>query len=292
MELNGRVVLITGAARGFGAALARRCSAAGAKLALIGLEPEALEALAAELGGPGRAAWAYADVTDLESVEAAVQSCIGELGGIDVAVANAGILTTAPIATADPEGFQRTMDVNVGGVFHTIRATLPAVTERKGYYLVISSLAAFAHSPVMGAYVASKAGVEALADAARLELQPLGVQVGIAYPGWADTDLLRDAESDLPSFKAGRAAMPFPFNQTVTADTVVEALFQAIVKRRQRTFVPGWVGIMGWTRMVISSKLGDLIQGRSSRQMVTESQREVAALGHTLSARYRTKSEA
>ena len=143
----------------------------------------------------------------------------------------------------------------------------------------------------MGAYVASKAGVEALGDALRLEMRPLGVKVGVAHPSWIDTDLLRDAETDLPSFKAGRASMPWPFNGTTTVPIVVEALFQSIVRRKRRVFVPGWVGVVGWTRMVLSSWIGDQVQGRSSKQMILDSQAEVTALGHTLSARYRTERE-
>src|SRR5690349_21947630 len=115
--MHGKVVLITGAARGIGAAAARACAARGATLSLVGLERDELEALASELG-PQAAAF-EADVTDWGALGAAVEETVHRFGGIDAVVANAGIASGGPIAQADIEAFERTIEVNLLGVWRT-----------------------------------------------------------------------------------------------------------------------------------------------------------------------------
>ncbi len=177
-DVRDRVVLITGAARGIGAESARQLAARGARLALVGLEPELLERLAAELGGD-RAAAFEADVTDIDGLRRAVDGAVERFGGIDVAIANAGIAASTPIASADPDVFDAIVSVNLGGVFRTLQAVLPHVTARSGYLLPVASLAAAMHAPMMGAYSATKAGVEAMANAMRTEVAHTGTKVGV-----------------------------------------------------------------------------------------------------------------
>jgi NADP-dependent 3-hydroxy acid dehydrogenase YdfG len=143
-SLNGKVVLITGGARGVGAEVARRLNRQGAKLVLTDLDAAPLEALAAELGGEANVVTVLADVCDLAAMEAAVAQGVARFGGIDIVVANAGIASYGSVLAVDPEAFKRVIDVNVTGVFHTVRAALPQVIERRGYVLVVSSLAACA----------------------------------------------------------------------------------------------------------------------------------------------------
>ena len=188
-DVAGRTVFITGAARGIGAAIATRLHAAGANVALVGLEPELLEELAASLGD--RAAAFEADVTDYEALQRAVRATVSRFGGIDVGIANAGISFIGRLATAPMHQVERALEVNLMGVWRTDRALIEQIVARKGYLLNIASLAAASHTPLMGPYSASKAGVEALTNSLRAETAPSGARVGCAYFGFIDTDLVR-----------------------------------------------------------------------------------------------------
>ena len=124
-------------------------------------------------------------------------------------MANAGIASYGSVLQVDPEMAKRVLDVNLLGVFHTARATVPALIERRGYLLIVSSLAAFAAAPGMAPYDMSKAGNEQLANALRLEVAHLGVGVGSAHMSWIDTAMVRDSKADLPSYAEmlGQAAL-------------------------------------------------------------------------------------
>src|SRR5207248_7677139 len=138
------------------------------------------EALGAELGDA--AAWWEADVRDAAAVERAVGGAVERFGGIDVAMANAGIAPPAKtVAGIEPEDFERVIDVNLLGVWRTVRAALPHVIERRGHVLAVASMAAAVHLPLMAAYAAAKAGVSALADCLRIEVAATGTTVGCAY---------------------------------------------------------------------------------------------------------------
>ena len=139
-SLQGKTVLITGAARGIGADAARRVAARGARVSLVGLEPEELERVARDCGNG--ALHFEADVTDPASLQAAVDATVSEAGGIDVVVANAGIAGGGPMTHMDEATFGRVIDVNVVGTWRTLRMCLPHVIERRGYLLPIASLAA------------------------------------------------------------------------------------------------------------------------------------------------------
>jgi len=152
-------VLITGAARGIGAALATRLYERGARVAVAGLETDRLAELSGRLGG---APWRACDVASRAEVDSAVGELVRELGGLDVIVANAGIAAQLPLVGGDPRTFEAMMDVNVLGTYYTLRAAGPHISHRRGYAVAIASLAAAIHLPLMGAYCASKAAVEAI----------------------------------------------------------------------------------------------------------------------------------
>lgn len=238
-DINGRTVFITGAARGIGAATAERLHAKGANVALVGLEPDLLEERAAKLGD--RAAWFEADVTDSEALERAVTGTVERFGGIDVAVANAGIHTIGSVITAPPEQVERTIEVNLMGVWRTDRAVLPHVIERKGYILNVASLAAAMHAPLMGPYAASKAGVEALTDSLRVELSPTGARAGCAYFGFIDTDIVRGS-FEHPSTRAMEGMIPGPFRRELPVSAAADTIERAIERRKGRAWAPRWVG--------------------------------------------------
>lgn len=239
-EIEGRTVLITGAARGIGADAARRLHARGANVALVGLEPERLEALAAELG-EDRAAAFEADVTDPAALERATSGAVQRFGHLDVAVANAGLHFVGALTTAPLEQLERELQVNLHGVLHTVRAAAPHVVPRKGYLLNVASLAAASHAPLMGAYAASKAGTEALTNALRQELRPTGTRVGCAYFGFIETDLVR-ASFEHPSTKTMERLMPKFVRETVPVGHAGEAIERAVLKRKARVWAPKYVG--------------------------------------------------
>jgi NAD(P)-dependent dehydrogenase (short-subunit alcohol dehydrogenase family) len=186
--ISGRRILITGAARGIGAATAKRLHARGAQLVLAGIEPDLLARTASECGD---ALAVVCDVRDREQVDAAVEAAVEHLHGLDVVIANAGVAAQLPLIGGDPEVFERTIEVNLLGVYYTLRAAGSHIAHPQGYALAISSLAAAVHPPLLGAYCASKAGVEALADSLRAELAPSGARVGVAYFAELDTDMVR-----------------------------------------------------------------------------------------------------
>jgi NAD(P)-dependent dehydrogenase (short-subunit alcohol dehydrogenase family) len=236
--VNGRRVLITGAARGIGALLARRLHERGARVALLGLEPELLREVAA---GCGDAPWFECDVADRDQVDAAVASAVSELGGLDVAIANAGIGAQMTLVDGDPAVWDATMAVNLAGTYNLVRAAGPHVSHPGGYFLVTASLAAGVHLPLMAAYCASKAAVESLGDSLRIELRPSGARVGVAYYAELDTDMTSrgfatKAAARMPI--GGHGRMP-----VAPVGPAIDALERGIGKRSRRIVSPSWVGL-------------------------------------------------
>ena len=238
-DIQGRTVFLTGAARGIGAATAERLHAAGANVALVGLEPDLLEELAAKLGD--RAIAIEADVTDVDALERAVSGTVERFGGIDVAIANAGIAFVGAVATAPVEQVERVIEVDLLGVWRTDRAVLPHVLERRGYLLNIASLGAALHTPLIGPYVAAKAGVEALSNALRIELSPTGARVGCAYFGFIDTDLVRGGMAH-PASRALERLVPLAFRKPVPASAAAKAIERGVRRRSSRVWAPRFVG--------------------------------------------------
>ncbi len=239
-SLGGRRVLITGAARGIGAATARRLHERGARLVVAGIEPELLERVAADCG----ALAVTCDVRDREQVEAAVQAAVDHLGGLDVVIANAGVAAQLPIQGGDPAVFERTIEVNLLGTYYTLRAAAPHLAHEGGYALAISSLAAAVHPPLLSAYSASKAGVEALADALRIELAPSGGRAGAAYFAELDTDMTsRGFGTEAASHLA------FPFRRVAPLEAGINAIERGVTRRARRVVAPGWVAALLPVRM-------------------------------------------
>jgi len=273
MSVAGMRVLVTGAARGIGAELARQLAAAGARVALVGLEPEALAALATELGDEHW--WAEADVRSQPDLEAAVAGAVERFGGLDVVVANAGVVNYGTVRDADPAEFARTIDINLTGVFRTVHAALPALVATRGYVLVLASIASFTPLPGSASYAASKAGVDALAATLALEVRHLGVAVGSAHPSWIDTDMVRRSERDLPSFRAMRARLRGPVGGTTTVAECAAALVRGIEGRARRIYVPRSGRLL---RFVRGTGLPEVVQRRAARTLVPQMESEVAAL--------------
>ncbi len=238
-DVAGRTVFITGAARGIGAATAQRLYGKGANVALVGLEPERLQALAEQLGE--RAIALEADVTDFDALTQAVAATVERFGGIDVAIANAGVAFPGALATAPIEQVERTLAVNLLGVWRTDRAVIEQIVARRGYLLNISSLSAVAHAPLMGPYTCAKAGVEALSDALRMETAPSGARVGCAYFGFIDTDMVRASYAQ-PSAAALNRQSPGFLRNPAPLSSAIDAIERGIERRAARLWAPRWVG--------------------------------------------------
>ena len=257
-DIAGRTVFITGAARGIGAACAERVHARGANVALVGLEPERLEENAARLGD--RAASFQADVTDLDALQRAVRATVQRFGGIDVAIANAGIAFTGSLADSPVEHVERTLAVNLLGVWRTDRAVIGQIMQRRGYLLNVASLAAVVHGALMGPYTAAKSGVEALSNALRIEVAPSVARVGCAYFGFIDTDLVRAAFAE-PSAETLTGRAPAFMREPIPLPKAIDAIERGIQRRSARVWAPRWVGPMLFLRGILQP----LIERRALR---------------------------
>ena len=247
--LAGKTAVVTGAARGIGAALAANLAARGANVALVGLEPNELEnaakaSRARAAAGAGAAAW-EADVTDRVRMVEVAGEVSEHFGGIDIVVANAGIAIGGPFLDSDPETFNRVIEVNLLGSIATARAMLPALIRSQGYLLQIASLAALTPTPLMAAYCTSKSGVEAFAHSLRSEVRPDGVDVGVAYLSWTDTDMVRGADRDTVLAEM-RARLPWPANKTGKLEPAVDRLTTGIMRRSAHVYGQPWVRGMQW----------------------------------------------
>ena len=276
-DLAGRRLIITGAARGIGERVARLAAARGARLAVIGLEPDRLRGLADDLGPA--ASWREADVRDGSALRSAIDDCAETIGGIDIVVANAGVATYGTVRQADEASFERVLDINLNGVFRTLKYATPHLERSRGHAMVVASAISFTPLAGLASYAASKAGVEMLALAYRQEVAHLGVTVGLVHPSWIDTDLVRGAKADLPSFQDLRARLPYPGNVTTSVDRAAAAIVDGLVRRRSRVYVPRAVVLANWAKAALNSPAAWPWMRRFAAQVAPSLEREVEALG-------------
>lgn len=262
MSLEGQVAVITGAARGVGELLARKLSARGARVALVGLEPGELKAVAARLHTD--ADWWHADVTDHEAMARVAQEVKARFGRIDIVVANAGVASGGPFLDSDPVAWRRVIEVNLIGSAVTCRAFLPALLESRGYFLQIASLAAITAAPMMTAYCASKSGAEAFAHSLRAEVGYRGVRVGVAYLSWTDTDMVRGADRD-GVMRELRRRLPWPANRTYPLGPAVDRLVAGVERRSSHVYAQWWLRGMQPVRGYLPSLIGTVGQREMRR---------------------------
>lgn len=232
--LRGRRVLITGAARGIGAGIADLLTAHGARVALAGLEPDLLAEVAARNNAP----WRECDVSDPDAVDRAVEELVTELGGLDVVIANAGLAKQLPIIGGQPDVMEAHLRVNTLGVFYTLRATGPHISHAKGYAMATSSLGGAVHVPLLGAYSASKAAVEAIGNTLRQEIKPSGARVGVAYYSELETDMTSRGFATTAGKKLTGGGT---ISGVAPVEAGLRALERGIARRSRRITAPSWV---------------------------------------------------
>ncbi|MFI5965176.1 SDR family oxidoreductase [Streptomyces asoensis] len=262
VSLEGRVAVVTGAARGVGELLARKLSARGAKVALIGLEPDELKRVCERLHGDSDH-W-YADVTDHEAMTRVAAQVKERFGKVDIVVANAGVANGGPFADSDPQAWRRVVEVNLIGSAVTARAFLPLLRESRGYLLQIASLAAITPAPMMTAYCASKSGVEAYAHSLRAEVGHFGVRVGVGYLSWTDTDMVRGADQD-DVMRELRQRLPWPANKTYPLGPAVDRLVAGIERRSSHVYGQWWLRGMQGVRGYLPGLIGTVGQREMRR---------------------------
>jgi len=255
-DLTGAVVVVTGAAGGLGAAIARRFTDDGARLALLDVDAERLAAVAGSL--PDAEA-VVCDLTDLAACDAAVVSITERFGGVDVLINNAGMTHRSPFLDTDPAVIRTVMEVNYLGAVNITKAALPSLVERHGAIAAITSVAGFA--PVLGrtGYAGSKHALHGLFDTLRAELRPAGVDVTIISPTFIDTDMQQralggDGEvTDHPQSRVGKQVGP---------GHVADKIHRAI-ERRKRWVVIGPIGHLTRLMTAVTPGLYERMMARS-----------------------------
>ncbi|MGF0315515.1 short-chain dehydrogenase/reductase [Nocardia fluminea] len=239
-DVAGKVVLITGAGQGIGRELAAILSHRGARVVVVDIDAGAARRAADELGLDAHGIGA--DVADRAQMAAAVDEVVRRFGTLDVVVANAGVTPVpATVRTMDPADFDRVIAINLTGVFNTVHPALDHIVSARGHVVVVSSCAAFA--PGMGGspYMVSKAAVEQLGRALRVELAASGASAGVAYFGIVDTAMTHDMLDTDDLGKELDAMLPWPLNVRITAEYAARTIADGIARRAPRTIAPsGW----------------------------------------------------
>jgi NAD(P)-dependent dehydrogenase (short-subunit alcohol dehydrogenase family) len=264
-----KTVLITGGARGIGRATA-------AELARRGWTPILADIDAAD-------DVIAMDVLDPAACEQAVATVLERHGRLDAVWANAGIASFGPLALTDPDAWERTIEVNLLGVFRTVRAALPAVIEARGYVAVTASLASFAQAPGMSSYSASKAGVEAMCNSLRLELAHHGVDVATIHPTWIDTDMVREANQELRAYQRLRAVMRPPFKKSYPVERAAKDIADGFDKRARRICTPPFVRIAHVLRAATTTRVFErdlLAAAPDMERLFTEQAAEEGGVRH------------
>ncbi|CAA0115889.1 SDR family NAD(P)-dependent oxidoreductase [Zhongshania aliphaticivorans] len=269
-DFNKKVVFITGAAGGIGAACAREFYRRGASVVLADLGADALEKLASEFDAD-RVLLQILDVTDMDATKQVVANIIKKFGRIDIVFANAGVAWQTPktIATADEIEFERIIEIDLLGVWRTVRAALPEVIKAEGQVLVTSSLYAFANGVINAPYAMSKAGVESFGRSLRAELAGTGATASVLYPGWIKTPMTRVAfGANANASELIEKAFPAPLRQLITPEVVASAVARGLGKRAPRIIVPNRWAPLAALRGLLNMYTDRMFDRRSDLQTI------------------------
>ena len=239
MSFDGKAIVVTGAAKGIGKAVAAHFAARGARVALLDCDSATLQATVREIGHEAMAL--VADVGSADQVTRAVDAAATALGAIDVLVNNAGIHFARSVDAYTDEEWDRIFSINVKGAFHMTRAALPALRRARGAIVNVSSMTALVGQDRGTAYVASKGALVSLTKALALELAGDGIRVNCVCPAGVDTPLLRSWANTLPDPEAvlqGQADMHL-LKRLATAEEIAAAV--AFLASSDASFVTGTI---------------------------------------------------
>ncbi|MDP4509299.1 SDR family NAD(P)-dependent oxidoreductase [Nonomuraea turcica] len=223
--LAGKVALVTGASSGIGEATALALSAEGARVAVGARRADRLDTLVHKAAGEMLAL--ELDVTDQESVRAAVAKTVERFGALDILVNNAGVMLAGPIAGADTTEWTRMVETNLLGSMYTVHAALPHLLEGKGAVVQVSSTSGRIASAASGVYAATKFGITAFSEALRQEVTAQGVRVVVVEPGFVATELA-DHITD-PTMRAAAQQMATSM-RTLQPEDIANAVVYAVTQ--------------------------------------------------------------
>lgn len=260
-DLNGKVALITGAARGIGFETARALAARGARVVITDLDQSQIEAAAAKIsGGPENVLALAADASSREEMDRVVAGAVERFGRLDICIPNAGIAPPpGTVREIDPEVFERVVEVNLMGVWRTVRAAMPHVVEARGQFVLIASVYAFFNGVYASPYACAKAGVEQLGRALRVELAANDTHAAVAYFGFIDTEMVRSTFDRDARGGDFQARIPPPLNRRLTAAQAGEALAQGIERRKARIIAPNVWKLLFYSRGFLGPGLDALL---------------------------------
>ena len=243
-DLNGKVALVTGGERGIGFATAKALRGRGASVVICDLDEAATQQAAAQIDDT-RALGLGADVTDRGAMQRVVAQTVERFGGLDVVMANAGIAPRAATLRAMAgENVDRTLAVNVNGVVNTVEAALPEIVRRRGHAVVVASIYAFWNGIGAVPYAMSKAAVEQLGRALRVELVQHGASASVAYFGFIDTEMVHRGIDQDPLADEIFNALPKALQKRLTPAQAGEAVVRGIEQRKPRIIVPKrWIAL-------------------------------------------------
>jgi NAD(P)-dependent dehydrogenase (short-subunit alcohol dehydrogenase family) len=265
-DLTDKVALVTGGARGIGFATCEALIARGARVVLVDLHQEDCDAAAARLH-PERAIGLEADVTDRGSMQRMVARTVDHFGGLDVVVANAGIVSTgATFRAMSGEAFGRVLEVDTLGVVRTVDAALGEIVRRQGHVVVIASIYAFMNGTGAIPYAMSKAAVEQFGRALRVELAPHGASATVAYFGFIDTEMVHRGIDEDPAADKLIETTPKVLLKRLPPKAAGEGIVRGIERRAPRVILPRRWAVLS----VLRGILNPLIDRRMERDAKTQ----------------------
>ena len=229
-DFTGKIMLISGAAGGLGAALCRRYGAAGAQIAAMDIDTERLDALVATLHAKGIRAIALAgNITDRSACKAAVEATLQHFGALDGLINNAGISHRSLLRDTDPDVIRRVMEVNFFGSLYLTHAALPSIAARRGVIAAISSVAGY--SPLVGrtGYSASKHALHGFFDSLRSEVEGAGVGVTLVCPSFISTGI---GAAALDGSGAAVSGPRVTSGGESSAEDIADRIFEAVADNR------------------------------------------------------------